>query len=118
MLAYEDHANLIIIDTIQKTIKIIETELPNQKLRFAMNDSLLAICTDSEEDFGEAMETTIKIYCNNSTKLLLKENFNNFIGFSTDSLGSKSLIIVILTDKIIIISNLKLLGMPGQSWRV
>ena len=69
-------------------------------MRVTVNDKLLATCNDPEGNFGQPINSTIKIFTTDTRQFVYSCNYDNFIGFSTDPLSTSSVITIIQSNKI------------------
>ena len=100
VIGYEEHQDLLIYNALNKSNGLIRTGFPYSKMRVAVNDELLATCTDPVGNFGQPIKTTIKIFSTNNRELIYTQKLDNFIGFSTDTLSSSSVIAIIQSTKL------------------
>ena len=94
VIGFEEHNTLLLIDMFRNEIIPICATIFYAKKRVVINDELLAICTDSRNIYGEAISTTMQIFSTKSQTLLIQEEKENFISFSTDSFAKTSDIIL------------------------
>ena len=100
VVGYEEHQDLLIYDTFDKTLSMIQTGFQHADMRIATNDKILVTCLDPTEAFGDPFSTNIKIFDVKTKETLISENLNNFINFALDNYSQKSIIILKFKEKI------------------
>lgn len=99
-VGFEEHQDILLMNIAKKTSILVATGYPYTKMRVALNDEILAVCSDPVGNYGKAINTNLKVFSNKTTDLLLQESMERFIAFSTDGLGDQTSLVIIYNTKI------------------